>query len=57
LPFQNNTSTRILEKDYFTPKRDCVIDETKQMLPASYSLIKSRHPTTYQQTNSYQSTL
>jgi hypothetical protein len=24
LPFQNNLSTRILEKDYFTPKRDCV---------------------------------
>ena len=23
LPFQNNLSTRILEKDYFTPKRDC----------------------------------
>ena len=26
LPFQNNLSTRILEKDYFTPKRDCVKD-------------------------------
>ena len=24
LPFQNNLSTRILEKDYFTPKRDCL---------------------------------
>ena len=26
LPFQNNLSTRILEKDYFTPKRDCVLN-------------------------------
>jgi len=25
LPFQNNLSTRILEKDYFTPKRDLCI--------------------------------
>lgn len=40
LPFQNNLSTRILEKDYFTPKRDCVLDETKNMLPSSYSLIR-----------------
>ena len=29
LPFQNNLSTRILEKDYYTPKRDCIVDETK----------------------------
>jgi len=27
LPFQNNLSTRILEKDYFTPKRDCSLLE------------------------------
>jgi hypothetical protein len=40
LPFQNNLSTRILEKDYFTPKRDCVLNETKNMLPTSYSLIR-----------------
>ena len=26
LPFQNNLSTRILEKDYFTPKRICVVN-------------------------------
>jgi hypothetical protein len=28
LPFQNNLSTRILEKDYFTPKRDCSLLES-----------------------------
>ena len=26
-PFQNNLSTRLLEKDYFTPKRDCALLE------------------------------
>jgi hypothetical protein len=40
LPFQNNLSTRVLEKDYFTPKRDCVLTETKNMLPTSYPLIR-----------------
>lgn len=40
LPFQNNLSTRILEKDYFTPKRDCVIDESKNYMPASHNLIR-----------------
>lgn len=55
MPFLNNVSTRILEKDYFTPKRDCVIDQTKRALPASYSLIRGNYvggPTTCQQTNS-----
>jgi len=33
LPFLNNLNTRILEKDYFTPKRDCVINETNDRLP------------------------
>ena len=57
LPFQNNLSTRILEKDYFTPKRDCVLNETKNMLPASYNLIRGGYvggPNTCQQTNSCQ---
>jgi hypothetical protein len=57
LPFQNNLSTRILEKDYFTPKRDCVLNETKQMLPASYNLIRGGYvggPNTCQKTNSCQ---
>jgi hypothetical protein len=40
LPFQNNLSTRILEKDYFTPKRDCVLDENKNLMPASHNLIR-----------------
>jgi hypothetical protein len=39
-PFQQNLSTRILEKDYFTPKRECVLNETNLMLPVSYNLIK-----------------
>jgi hypothetical protein len=58
LPFQNNLSTRILEKDYFTPKRDCIVNETKNYLPSSYNLIRGGYvggPTTCQQTNSCQS--
>jgi hypothetical protein len=57
IPFQNNLSTRILEKDYFTPKRDCVLDETKNMLPSSYNLIRGSYiggPNTCAQTNSCQ---
>jgi hypothetical protein len=57
LPFQNNLSTRILEKDYFTPKRDCVLNETKNMLPTSYNLIAGNYvggPNVCYQTNSCQ---
>ena len=57
IPFQNNLSTRILEKDYFTPKRDCVVNETKNYLPSSFNLIRGGYvagPTTCQQTNSCQ---
>jgi hypothetical protein len=57
IPFQNNLSTRILEKDYYTPKRDCVTNETKNYLPSSYNLIRGGYvggPTTCQQTNSCQ---
>lgn len=57
LNFQNNLSTRILEKDYFTPKRDCVVNETKNYLPSSYNLIRGSYiggPITCQQTNSCQ---
>jgi len=43
-PFHNNLSTRILEKDYFTPKRDCVINETNNYLPTSFNLIKGGYP-------------
>lgn len=60
LPFQNNLSTRILEKDYYTPKRDCLVDETKNYLPSSYNLIRGSYvggPTTCQQTNSCQQVL
>ena len=55
LPFQNNLSTRILEKDYFTPKRECIVSESKNYLPASYNLIRGGYaagPVTCQQTNS-----
>jgi hypothetical protein len=58
VPFQSNLNTRILEKDYFTPKRDCVLDETKNMLPTSYNLIRGNYvggPTSCTQTNSCQS--
>lgn len=60
IPFQNNLSTRVLEKDYFTPKRDCVLDETKQMLPSSYNLIRGGYvggPSTCAHTNSCQNIL
>lgn len=33
LPFLNNLDTRILEKDYFVPKRDCLIETTIKNLP------------------------
>jgi hypothetical protein len=55
IPFQNNLSTRVLEKDYFTPKRDCVVNETKNYLPTSFELIRGGYvggPTTCQQTGS-----
>jgi hypothetical protein len=34
-PFQNNLSTRILEKDYFVAKRDCVINEGTSSIPTN----------------------
>lgn len=55
LPFQHNLSTRILEKDYYTPKRDQLIIESNNMLPASFSLIKGGYiggPNLCTQTNS-----
>ena len=54
-PFQANLSTRILEKDYFTPKRDCVVNETNNLLPVSFNLIKGGFaggPITCAETNS-----
>ena len=57
IPFQNNLSTRILEKDYFTPKRDCVLVQTRNMLPTSYNLIRGNYiggPTICSQSNSCQ---
>ena len=56
LPFQNNLSTRILERDYFAPKRDCFLNETKyNTLPSNYNIIRGGYvggPTTGEQTNS-----
>lgn len=54
LPFQNNLSTRILEKDYFTPKRDCVIHESNNHLPSSFSLIRGNQTGICSQTNACQ---
>jgi hypothetical protein len=41
MPFLNNLNTRILEKDYFTPTRDCVITEGNVQLPTN--AIKGRY--------------
>jgi len=43
MPFQNNLSSRIIEKDHFTPKRECVMNEINQFMPASYPLINENH--------------
>jgi len=40
MPFNNNLSTRVLEKDYYTPKRDTVIYETKNLITPSHDLIR-----------------
>jgi hypothetical protein len=50
-----NTLGEIIEKDYFTPKRDCVINETNNYLPTSFNLIKGDYvggPNTCATTNS-----
>ena len=60
IPFQNNLNTRILEKDSFTPKRECVLNESRNMLPSSYNLIRGGYvggPNTCDQTNSCQGVL
>jgi len=56
LPFQNNLSTRILVRDDFTPKRECVLNDKKyNYLPSNYNSVRGGYvggPTTCQQTNS-----
>ena len=42
MPFQNNVSSRILEKDEFTSKRDTVMREMQELEPISYHLISPR---------------
>jgi hypothetical protein len=57
MPFLNNVNTRILEKDYFTPKRECIIGGSNNYLPTNYNNIKGVYaggPVTCQQTNSCQ---
>lgn len=39
MPFSNNLSTRIFEKDQHTTKRDCVINDLNNLLPPSRKLI------------------
>jgi hypothetical protein len=62
IPFQNNLSTRILEKDYFTPKRDCLMNhlnsQSDDQLPSSFGLIRGNFvggPNTCSATNSCES--
>ena len=58
LPFQAHLSTRIIERDSFTSKRECVLEESKQHFPASYPMVHSMPvayaggPATCAQTNS-----
>jgi hypothetical protein len=57
MPFLNNVNTRILEKDYFTPKRECTISGSKNYLPSNFNVMKGVYaggPITCQQTNSCQ---
>ena len=54
MSFSNNLNTRILEKDYFTPKRDCVINEANNQLPVSF--IRGGFPNICTQTNSCSTT-
>jgi hypothetical protein len=41
LPFQNNISTRILEKDYYVPKIPC-LSENKDLLPVTVGQMKMK---------------
>jgi hypothetical protein len=43
LPFQSNLSTRILEKDYYTPKRDSLINESIDFIPNNVDLIRKHN--------------
>ena len=35
MSFTNNLNTRILEKDYFTPKRDCLLNDAQNGFPVN----------------------
>jgi hypothetical protein len=37
IPFQNNLSTRILEKDYYTPNNTCTTNNVHGEMPVNYS--------------------
>lgn len=55
LPFLNNLDTRILEKDAFIPKRECLLEEAISYLPTrNFSQIKriNTNQTNCSQTNS-----
>lgn len=60
LPFNNNLSSRILEKDYFVAKNECVVINTNnpKSLPMNFNSNKGGYsggPNTCQQTNSCES--
>jgi hypothetical protein len=42
LPFLNNLDTRILEKDAFIPKRECLLEESISQLPTKHFLPRKR---------------
>ena len=42
IPFETNLNTRIIEKDNFTPKRDCLMSEVNNYLPISTNLVNNR---------------
>ena len=53
MPFLNNINTRILEKDYFVPKRECLINEKMNQLPTNVIVgNNSSRPTLCTQDNS-----
>jgi hypothetical protein len=53
MPFLNNLSTRILEKDYFVPKRECPINiDTHNTLPTNVIVGSSNNNLLCTQNNS-----
>jgi hypothetical protein len=43
LPFQNNLSTRILEKDNYVPKRDCIINDLSDAQTINFNTMRATY--------------